>query len=50
MTSYTTLITGAGRGIGLEIAKKFAANKHNLVLTVRKKNQKKKIGKITKNL
>ena len=40
MTSYTTFITGAGRGIGLEIAKKFAANKHNLVLTVRKKNQK----------
>jgi len=48
MTSYTTLITGAGRGIGIEIAKKFAANKHNLVLTVRKKNQKKKLERLQK--
>ena len=28
----TTLITGAGRGIGLEIAKLFASKKENLIL------------------
>tara|TARA_A100001015_G_scaffold319466_1_gene442424 strand:- start:5121 stop:5846 length:726 start_codon:yes stop_codon:yes gene_type:complete len=34
-----TLITGAGRGIGLGIARLFAKKKHNLVLTVRKRSQ-----------
>ncbi len=38
-----TLITGAGRGIGLGIAKKFAQSRHDLVLVVRKRSQ-------TKNL
>ena len=37
----TTLITGAGRGIGLEIAKIFASKNENLILTIRKSNQKK---------
>ncbi len=48
MSRNTTLITGAGRGIGLEIAKKFAAKKHNLVLIIRKKNQKKTLEKLKK--
>ncbi len=34
MTSYT-LITGASSGIGLELAKIFAANGHNLILVAR---------------
>ena len=34
----TTLITGAGRGIGEEIAMKFASENHNLILLVQKKN------------
>ena len=46
MRRNATLVTGAGRGIGLEIAKKFASEKHNLVLIIRKKNQKKNIRKI----
>ena len=41
MTNNFTLITGAGRGIGFEIAKKFASNNHNLILTIRNKAQKK---------
>ena len=45
----TTLITGAGRGIGLEIAKIFASKNENLILTIRKSNQKKIIEKIMKN-
>ena len=36
----TTLITGAGRGIGKEIALKFASENHNLILIVLKKSQK----------
>lgn len=36
----TTLITGAGRGIGKEIALKFARENHNLILIVLKKSQK----------
>lgn len=44
----TTLITGAGRGIGLEIAKLFASKKENLILVIRKKNQIKEINKIRK--
>ena len=36
----TTLITGAGRGIGKEIALKFARENHNLILLVLKKSQK----------
>lgn len=36
----TTLITGAGRGIGEQIAIKFASEKHNLILLIQKKNRK----------
>ena len=36
----TTLITGAGRGIGEQIAIKFASEKHNLILLIKKKNRK----------
>ena len=43
------LITGAGRGIGLEIAKIFASKNENLILIIRKNNQKKIIEKIIKN-
>ena len=42
MYNYT-LITGDGRGIGFQIAKKFASENHNLILTIRKKNQRKKL-------
>ena len=38
-----TLITGAGRGIGFGIARLFAKRKHNLILTIRKKNQMAKV-------
>lgn len=48
MRRNATLVTGAGRGIGLEIAKKFASEKHNLVLIIRKKNQKKILEKLKK--
>lgn len=40
MRDKTTLITGAGRGIGEQIALKFASEKHNLILLIQKKNQK----------
>lgn len=47
-----TLVTGAGRGIGFAIAKKFAKQGHELVLLVQKKNQinllKKKLDRISK--
>ena len=45
----TTLITGAGRGIGLEIAKIFASKNENLILIIRKSNQKRIIEKLMKN-
>ncbi|MEZ5583306.1 MAG: SDR family oxidoreductase [Candidatus Competibacteraceae bacterium] len=35
----TALITGASAGIGLELAKVFAAHKHNLVLVARSQNR-----------
>ena len=37
----TTLITGAGRGIGLSIAEKFYKENHKLILLVRDKAQEK---------
>ncbi len=39
MRNKITLITGAGRGIGEQIANKFASEKHDLILLVQKKNQ-----------
>lgn len=41
-----TLITGAGRGIGLSIAEKFYLENHNLILLVRDNLQKKKLKKM----
>ena len=41
----TTMITGAGRGIGLSIAQKFYNEGHNLVLLVRDNKQKKQLEK-----
>ena len=38
-----TMITGAGRGIGLSIAQKFYSENHKLVLLVRNKSQKKQL-------
>ena len=40
-----TLITGAGRGIGLSIAEKFYLEEHNLILLVRSNDQKRIIEK-----
>ena len=40
-TMKTTLITGAGRGIGLSIAEKFYKENHKLILLVRDKAQEK---------
>ena len=48
MKTLYTLISGAGRGIGFEIASKFASNNHNLILLIRKKNQKKKLERLSK--
>ena len=38
-----TMITGAGRGIGLSIAQKFYSENHKLILLVRNKSQKKQL-------
>jgi NAD(P)-dependent dehydrogenase (short-subunit alcohol dehydrogenase family) len=43
-----TLITGAGRGIGKEIALKFASENHDLILLVLKMKQKNELNKIFK--
>lgn len=43
MNNKITLITGAGRGIGEEIAKKFYSEGHNLILIVQKIEHKKKL-------
>lgn len=40
MSNQKTLITGAGYGIGREIAEKFAKEKHDLFLLIRKKSEK----------
>jgi len=39
----TTLITGAGRGIGEQIALKFASENHNLILLIKNKSHKTKL-------
>ena len=39
----TTLITGAGRGIGEAIALKFASENHKLILLIQKYNQRLKL-------
>ena len=49
MKNNFTLITGAGRGIGFEIAKKFASNNYNLILTIRNKAQKKRLENLGKD-
>ena len=41
-----TLITGAGRGIGKEIALKFGKENHKIILLVFKKKQKQDLQKI----
>ena len=41
-----TLITGAGRGIGKQIAIKFAEKKNNLILLVQKNHQKRELSKL----
>lgn len=43
-----TLITGAGRGIGKEIALKFGKENHSLILLVYKNQQKKELSNILK--
>ena len=40
MKNKLTLISGAGRGIGEEIAKKFYKEGHNLILLIHKMSQK----------
>ena len=42
----STMITGAGRGIGKEIAKKFAREGHDLYLLIHKKKDVSQIAKI----
>ena len=39
MIRQKTLISGAGYGIGREIAEKFAKEKHDLFLLIRKKKE-----------
>lgn len=46
MKNKITLISGAGRGIGEEIAKKFYKEGHDLILLIHKLDQKKKVEKI----
>ena len=48
LMAKTTLITGAGRGIGKQIAIKFAEKKNNLILLVQKNQQKKELSKVLK--
>ena len=43
--SQTALITGASSGIGLELAKLFARDKHDLVLVARSEDKLKKLAK-----
>ena len=43
-----TLITGAGKGIGKEIALKFGKENHSLILLVFKKKQKEELSNILK--
>jgi len=45
----TTLITGASSGIGLELAKVFASNQHNLLLTARREGRLLKLKKELEN-
>ena len=45
MKNQITLISGAGRGIGEEIARRFYNEGHDLVLLLYKANQKKKLEK-----
>ena len=45
-----TLISGARRGIGKEIALKFAKENHDLILLVRKNDDVKKLSQELKNL
>ena len=45
MKNQITLISGAGRGIGEEIARKFYSEGHDLILLLYKANQKKKLEK-----
>ena len=48
MLRKKTLITGAGYGIGREIAEKFAAKGHDLFLLTRKKNEAKSLKNLEK--
>jgi len=45
MKNQITLISGAGRGIGEEIARRFYSEGHDLILLLYKANQKKKLEK-----
>ena len=48
MLRKKTLITGAGYGIGREIAEKFAAKGHDLFLLIRKKKEAKSLKDLEK--